>query len=277
MKPTHALLATLLASIAGAQASAPDAVVSAIGKARRDNQRVLLVCGDDGVRARLSGPLSRLVMYEYALVELAESDPYALRFAPESDTGSYLVILDNQYGHVATKPVSELADASATEAFLTSHQAVHLDANSLYEKALSVAEQTNRRVFLHTGAPWCGWCRKLEEFLGQPQVHVAFSQDFVDLKIDVERMIHGQELSERLRKGRGGGIPWIVILDADGAELISSTNEEGENIGSPAAQSEVDHFVKMIRETSQHLSDQDLDAFEIDLNIHAARIRTPPR
>ena len=90
-------------------------------------------------------------------------------------------------------------------------------------------------------------------------------------------MISGNEIGEYLKKERQGGLPWLVITDADGKELISSNNEEGKNIGSPAAQWEVDHFMKMIRETRQHMSDEDLAALEKDLNIHAERINTPPR
>ena len=89
-------------------------------------------------------------------------------------------------------------------------------------------------------------------------------------------MISGNAIGEYLKKERRGGLPWLVITDADGKELISSNNEEGKNIGSPAAQWEVDHFMKMIRETRQHMSDDDLAALEKDLNIHAERIRTPP-
>lgn len=122
---------------------------------------------------------------------------------------------------------------------------------------------------------------RLEEFLGQPQVNATFNQDYVELKIDVERMNGGKELGDKLQRGRAGGLPWLVILDADGKELISSNTEEagheGRNIGSPAADWEVAHFMVMIGKTRQHMSDEDLANLGIDLQIHAERILSPPK
>ena len=90
-------------------------------------------------------------------------------------------------------------------------------------------------------------------------------------------MTGGQQLGEELQQGRAGGLPWLVILDANGKELVSSNNEEGRNIGSPAADWEVAHFMKMMRETRQHMSDNDIAGLEKDLKVHAERILNPTR
>jgi len=150
----NTLVASLLTALLTAQASAPDAVLSAVGKARKDNQRVLLVCGDDGIRAQLNGKLSRLILYEYAKVELPSSSPYGEGFRPDETDGAFLAILDSRYRTLATKAVANLPDAAATEAFLVKHQAPWLDANKVYAKALSLAKKTNRQVFVHLSAPW---------------------------------------------------------------------------------------------------------------------------
>ena len=150
----HTVATALLAAVVGAQVSVPDAVLSAVGKARKDNMRVLLVCGDDGIRAQLSGPLSRLILYEYVVVELPVDSPYGQTFGPAGvNGGAFLAILDNRYQSLATTAAAELSDVAATEAFLTAHQAKYLDANSVYDKALALAKKTNRRVFVHLGAP----------------------------------------------------------------------------------------------------------------------------
>lgn len=151
---TCSFAATLLAAALGAQASVPDAVQAATGKARKNHQRVLLVVGDDGVRARLSGELSRLILYEYAKVELPEDDPYGqLHNAAEGD-GAFLAVLDDRYQCVATAAVADLPDMEATHAFLQQNQAPWVDADDVYKKALSTAKQTNRQVFVHLSAPW---------------------------------------------------------------------------------------------------------------------------
>ena len=89
-------------------------------------------------------------------------------------------------------------------------------------------------------------------------------------------MTGGEELGNKLQRGRAGGLPWLVILDASGKELISSNEEEGRNIGSPAADWEVAHFMTMMRQTRQHMSDDDIAGLARDLNIHAERILNPP-
>ena len=44
-------------------------------------------------------------------------------------------------------------------------------------------------------------------------------------------------------------MPWMVILDGDGKELITSVGPEG-NVGCPVQPAEVDYFVTMIESSS---------------------------
>lgn len=67
----------------------------------------------------------------------------------------------------------------------------------------------------------------------------------IPLTIDTSEMEHGYEVGFRLR-GDSGGIPWSVILDADGNELITSDGPDG-NIGYPMAPNEIDYFMEMLR------------------------------
>jgi len=81
------------------------------------------------------------------------------------------------------------------------------------------------------------------------------------VKIDMARMTHGEDVAKRLRKGRGGGIPWMVILDADGKELITSLGPKG-NCGCPVLPHERDHFMNMVRQAAQTMTANDIDAVE---------------
>jgi thiol-disulfide isomerase/thioredoxin len=124
-----------------------------------------------------------------------------------------------------------------------------VDAERLLAEALAQAKSENKRVLLHLGAPWCSWCKAFQEFLAQ---HAnLFADDFVVLKIDVEAMEHGGEIAKRLRGERDGGIPWIVILDGDGTQLVTSDGPDG-NIGFPVTEPECGHFRKMMESTMQH-------------------------
>jgi len=84
-------------------------------------------------------------------------------------------------------------------------------------------------------------------------------------------MIQGAELADSLRKGRSGGLPWTVILDAEGAELVCGVGPEG-NVGCPVQPEEVAHFLSMIDTTRSHMSDAQFARFEQALHEFAGEI-----
>ena len=47
-------------------------------------------------------------------------------------------------------------------------------------------------------------------------------QDFIELKIDVDRDLNGKALAQRLRGSEEGGIPWMVITDPAGKRIVTS-------------------------------------------------------
>ena len=82
-------------------------------------------------------------------------------------------------------------------------------------------------------------------------------QDYVLLKIDTERHRHGAELAQRLRGDRTGGIPWLVITDSNGQELVTSdrpNDGKKSNIGCPVTPDEQAWFLHMLDETRQHMT-----------------------
>ncbi len=95
----------------------------------------------------------------------------------------------------------------------------------------------------------------LEKFLQKKSEIIEL--DFVDVKIDLTEMDQGAAVAKRLRKSRTGGIPWMVILDADGKELITSDGPKG-NCGYPLLPHEIDHFLSMLRSTSTRTNEKQL-------------------
>ena len=75
---------------------------------------------------------------------------------------------------------------------------------------------------------------------------------------------------------RSGGLPWLIILDANGEELITGVGPGG-NIGAPVTVEECAHFIDMLRRTRQRLSDDDLRVITEELEEHAKPRRRPPR
>ena len=98
------------------------------------------------------------------------------------------------------------------------------------------------------GAPWCGWCHKLEDFLARPEISAILARDFVVLKVDVDRMTSGKDVMKKYRPDESGGIPWFTVLDAKGDKLATSDLLQGQNknIGYPAEPKEINAFMSMI-------------------------------
>lgn len=83
-----------------------------------------------------------------------------------------------------------------------------------------------------------------------------FEDKFQFVKIATDEMEGGKTVQTDLMKGRQGGLPWMVILDGDGKELVSSNNAKGANVGCPVEDFEVDHFVEMIKVSSDTSEEQ---------------------
>ena len=89
-------------------------------------------------------------------------------------------------------------------------------------------------------------------------------------------MPNGSEVAARLRKERKGGIPWMVILDAQGKELVTSDGPKG-NVGCPVRDHERAFFMVMLAKTRQHSSDEDLAAIKKALDAFAKPINDARR
>src|SRR5262249_48867721 len=113
-------------------------------------------------------------------------------------------------------------DAKKLQEFLTTHQAKPLKAETVLEAALAEAAKSERNVFLHFGAPWCGWCLRLDAWLARPEVAAILGKDFVEVKIDQDRMEGAKEVFARYNASGKGGIPWFVFLDPKGKTIITS-------------------------------------------------------
>ena len=63
------------------------------------------------------------------------------------------------------------------------------------------ATAEHKVIFVHFGASWCGWCRKLDAFLDQPGIKPVFEKYFVPVKLVVQEneKNKAQENSEATR------------------------------------------------------------------------------
>ena len=96
--------------------------------------------------------------------------------------------------------------------------------------------------------------------MAQPEIAALLGKDFIDLKIDNDRMTGGKDVYAAqlaAAQQKESGIPWFLFLDASGKQLAHSNGPKG-NTGFPHAIEEVQHFVTMLQAVKKNLTDADI-------------------
>jgi thioredoxin-related protein len=259
------------------KADAKALIENALGAAKRENRRVLIQWGGNWCvwcvllheKCKTDKDLSKLLRYEYDVVYIdSKNQDLAEKYGADFKKHGvpFLTVLDADGKVLANQPTEPFEtkvdgknghDAKKILEFLTTHQAAPLKADAVLEAALAEASKSERRVLLHFGAPWCGWCLRLDAWLARRDVNDTLRKDFVEVKIDMDRMPGAKEVLARFNAKGEGGIPWFVILDAKGKAIITSDSEKG-NIGFPADEHEIAYFVKMLEASKRKLTEADI-------------------
>jgi thiol-disulfide isomerase/thioredoxin len=253
---------------------------TALAAAKKENRRVLIQWGGNWCswcvllhdRFKSDPELAKKLHYEYDVVfiDIGKNDKnldLAEKYSADLKKGvPYLTVLDADGKVLTNQPTDPFEtkdgdkkghDPKKLLEFLKTHQATPLKAEEVLSAALAVAAKEERKVFLHFGAPWCGWCLRLDAWLARPEVAKVFGKDYAEVKIDMDRMEGAKEVFGRYNASNKGGIPWFLILDAKGKSLITSDGPDGKNIGFPAEDQEIAHFAKMLEATKQRITEQE--------------------
>ena len=143
-------------------------------------------------------------------------------------------------------------------------------ADQVLAPAITKAAAQHKAIFLHFGASWCVWCRRLDAFLDRPDIKPVFEKYFIPVKLVVQENDKNKALenpgADTLLKQLGGpsGLPYSAFLDAKGA-LIVNSKLNGQNIGYPGEQKEIDWFIQMMKKAAPKMSLDDLKTIETAL------------
>lgn len=110
------------------------------------------------------------------------------------------------------------------------------DGNEQIKEALAEARREHKRVLLQFGADWCGWCHKLHDlFKEDRQIARELLYEYVLVLIDVDTVDgaqHNADVIERYGHPIKHGLPVLVVLDAEGKQLVTQETgslEEGDH------------------------------------------------
>lgn len=131
-------------------------------------------------------------------------------------------------------------------------------ATEILTKAQNQAKVENKNVFLIFHASWCGWCKKMEKNMDDPLVKSYFDANYVKTFMTVQERAEkksletpgGDAVNEKLG-GKDQGLPFWVILDSEG-KVLEDSRVNGENIGGPASEEEVNQLITKLETTSKN-------------------------
>ena len=263
------------------KADAREQISAAVAKAMKENRRVLVQWGANWCgwchllhnTMKSDRELSRKVLYEYdvVLIDVGRFDKnieLATEFGADLKAHGlpYLTVLDGDGKVIANQDTGSLEKQDSEEAahdvakvmeFLTQHQATPLSAESVLATGIAEAKKHDKQVFLHFGAPWCGWCHRLEDWMALESVAPVLGKNFIDVKIDTDRMIGGQDALTEYTGGKPSGIPFFAILDGDGKVVVNSfAMPDGGNVGCPWTDEEKAIFARLLKEHTKIAADQ---------------------
>ena len=136
-------------------------------------------------------------------------------------------------------------------------------AQEVLKAAVKQAESSDKTVLLIFHASWCGWCKRLDAGLQDPEVRPLIEANYVVIHLVVMESKDKKELENpggaEVMKELGGeksGLPFYAFIDEKGT-MIANSNAmpKDQNIGYPAEKEEIAAFEGLLKKSAKHMTD----------------------
>ena len=176
---------------------------------------------------------------------------------PKGDS-VFLCAIDGQGKELARTVIDAKEDTAAKKAktFVSTHAPAPVDLKKKWDKAFAEAKRSGRSVWVRVSGRYCGPCLRLTRWLDDQSE--LLGKDYVMLKIEGGRNLHGREVIERVTLGKHYGIPFSAVFNADGTLVINSKGNLG-NIGYICGFEGKRHLRRMLMATRKVLTDKEID------------------
>lgn len=265
------------------QADGEKQIATALAEAKRDHKRVLLQFGANWCGwchklndlFKTNNAIKETLLYEYVVVHIdvdkvdgqQHNSKVNEKYGNPMKLGlPALVVLDEDGKQVVTQETGSLEkgdvhDPVKVVGFLKEWQAKAPTADEVLGAALAKAKSESKAVFVDFSAPWCVWCRVLDEYLHRPEIATVFEAGIVPVKIDIDRFKGGKEMCAKMGGG-SSGIPFFVMLDSAGSPLGTSIPPGGKNTGFPGTPEEIQYFLSLVKKASPKTTEAQLKVLE---------------
>lgn len=209
----------------------------------KENGAFMQILGEVG-----TGPRNQEVM------ELARSKNWPI---PKDGKISALALdgSGKELGRLEIDPTGE-ASPKLTAEFVRKHAPKQVDAKKKWEEAFAEAKASGRKVWVRISQRYCAPCFLLTRWLDDQKD--VLSKDFIILKIDDIRDLHGQEMCKFLPESDEMGLPFHAIFDAN-EKLINTSKGPLGNIGYPSGFEGKKHLRKMLSQSRKKLTEKEID------------------